>query len=543
MACLGLPLNAVHAAKTRTPEDETLEISRLLRPVPDEEWRTIAGDRLAEEYTIIKGDTLYDISNRLFGDPRYWPKIWALNNQSITNPHLIMPDNAITFTPGTGTALPMVAISTAEEVEKASPKITRVAKPKKRVIPYVTPSIPRTPGRSQEWRKLPRQEWEEYSGSPIALNDQGLDKRSRLNFGVRSVIDLPVVVTEEKLDAKGYVEGAITERAFLNLGDEVVISPESEGSFQVGDLYAIVGDPNSIGASQSDRSGYSYPVYGKVKITGVRDGQFIGTLVSMRLQISRGAMIVPLPPVPVLHRPIPAPAKQEAVILKDPFLTPGVVSQQRFVLADRGADDGVKTGMVFRSYDYEDRYSGKHLIDSDLFPNSDFIVAFAWPKFSLVIQTRGDQMYDNGIPVILLTDVSDLTQSKNARVVPVFENKGSESDDLEGLDTTPGIGKKEEEELKQLEEAASGKKAAPPEPVPAPEPLPEPSAAPPPPEPEPNAPPPPEPLPDEVPPPALDAPAGGTPAPAPNEAPPSGDLDIGDTPPSSDEPPPPPPEG
>jgi hypothetical protein len=435
-----------------------------------------------------------------------------------------MPDNQISFTPGSGTSLPMVAISTAEEVEKTPVKILK-PKAKKKVIPYISPGIPRTPGRSQEWRKLPRQEWENYV-EPLPTDDDGtgFDKRSKINFGQRSVVDLPVIVSEDKLDLKGHVEGAITERAFLNLGDEVVLSAEGDGTFQVGDLYAVVGSPNKITASNSDRSAYSYPVYGKIKVTGVRDGVFVASITSLRLHISRGDAILPLPPVPTLRGPTPAAAKQDAVIIKDPFLTPGVVSQQRFAVVDRGSDDGIKGGNIFRAFDYEDRFSGRKLVESDLFPNADFLVAYAWPKFSLVIATRGDDMYENGVAVTLLTDVSDLSQFSGARAVPVFEEtKNADMKDLEGLDTTPGIGKKEEEELKELEDSATGK---PHEAPPVPEPNPE--ANTPPPGPDTAAPPPPDLPPDEAPPVPLDTPAKG-----------SGDeLDISDTPPASEPPPP-----
>ena len=84
------------------PEQETLEIAKHLKPIPDEQWKNIAGDKISEKYEIAKGDTLYDISKRLFGDSKYWPKIWALNNGKILNPHLILPGHTINFVPGTG---------------------------------------------------------------------------------------------------------------------------------------------------------------------------------------------------------------------------------------------------------------------------------------------------------------------------------------------------------------------------------------------------------------------------------------------------------
>src|SRR4051794_6658949 len=70
----------------KSPEEETLALSKKLKPIPDEEWKAITGDRAQQNYAIVRGDTLYTVSKRLFGDGKYWPKIWALNNQSITNP-------------------------------------------------------------------------------------------------------------------------------------------------------------------------------------------------------------------------------------------------------------------------------------------------------------------------------------------------------------------------------------------------------------------------------------------------------------------------
>ena len=65
-------------------------------------------------YTVRKGDTLWDLSERFFGSPFQWPEIWKENRQ-IPNPHLIFPGDRIRLFQGryAGGADPGLATGTA----------------------------------------------------------------------------------------------------------------------------------------------------------------------------------------------------------------------------------------------------------------------------------------------------------------------------------------------------------------------------------------------------------------------------------------------
>jgi hypothetical protein len=111
-------------------------------PVSEGEWNQAYGVSQPREYSISRSDTLWDISQVLFADPVFWPKIWSLNSTDILNPHEIFPGMKIRFFPGTLEAPPAFEITEAEGVELPPSKKRAPVSPVPPSLPSYLPEIP-----------------------------------------------------------------------------------------------------------------------------------------------------------------------------------------------------------------------------------------------------------------------------------------------------------------------------------------------------------------------------------------------------------------
>lgn len=77
-----------------------------------------------DRYTVVKGDTLWDISARFLKDPWKWPDVWELNPQ-IRNPNLIYPGDVVSLIFRNGQPVLQVERSSpvSDNVVKLSPQV------------------------------------------------------------------------------------------------------------------------------------------------------------------------------------------------------------------------------------------------------------------------------------------------------------------------------------------------------------------------------------------------------------------------------------
>jgi hypothetical protein len=66
-----------------------------------------------QTHIVVKGDTLWDICEKYYGDPNLWPKLWEMN-PFVTNPHLLEPGDVINLLEG----VPIKGMKPLEEVKE-----------------------------------------------------------------------------------------------------------------------------------------------------------------------------------------------------------------------------------------------------------------------------------------------------------------------------------------------------------------------------------------------------------------------------------------
>jgi|GEM_PF-2463645 len=382
-----------------TPEKETLQLSKQLESISDDRWAEIAGTQSGQEYSITQGDTLYDISNRLFGDAKYWPKVWSLNNSTITNPHLITPGNVISFLPGTGSTLPGIAIAANPQSASESGALNQIIRDN------------RHSGRSLEWTKLPRQSWEQVdSAIPTNVDRLGFDTGSKIVFKTPSGFELPAIVSSEPLSDFGQITGGHDASLHLGIADVAYLQPEGEG-VELNQVYSITRAPRKLRAKQDNAVGYFYQILGKILVTEIRDDIVVGKVVEGQLDIKRGDFLITN--LKKIKEPTPAPANLPIVatlIVDNSLFTTNRVVQNKEAFVDKGSNDGIKIGNVFRAYQHLDPANHQLITNQNSIRSADFIVVQVSQRYSAMIALSSELPVDDGSELDLLTDVSDVNR-------------------------------------------------------------------------------------------------------------------------------------
>ncbi|MGE4131304.1 MAG: LysM peptidoglycan-binding domain-containing protein [Bdellovibrionales bacterium] len=179
------------------PPDLRLEAEfhrQYLRQKQVKQGLTPVQEGYIESYRIQNGDTLWSLSETLYGDGQFWPRVWS-QNHAISNPHLIRPGHSVQFLLGSEDDTPSFRISEAGEAGLELAASTN-ANPLIDIPPPEIPPRPvlKVPGSFPEWQQV-------YKQLPVQVtDDSGLLKQRNPPLGKAY---LTAFVQEERLVASG----------------------------------------------------------------------------------------------------------------------------------------------------------------------------------------------------------------------------------------------------------------------------------------------------------------------------------------------------
>lgn len=134
-------------------------------------------------YTVVKGDTLWDISGTFLSEPWLWPEIWQINPQ-IENPHLIYPGDQIALVYVEGQPRLQLSRGDAGRTTRLTPSDTVSLQPRVRAEPLES-AIPAISLDAIQGFLIDNRVVEpgELEGAPYVV--QGADERLVLGAGDR----------------------------------------------------------------------------------------------------------------------------------------------------------------------------------------------------------------------------------------------------------------------------------------------------------------------------------------------------------------------
>lgn len=267
------------------------------------------GDNVAipsvnESHTVVKGDTLWDLSQHYLGNPWYWPKVWSYNPQ-IANPHWIYPGNQVKFSAQGGPdqeAPAQVQEAEGNDEGTAEEDDTGVVTSSGR-IGYVAPNN-------------------------ASFRQDGF-------------------VTDRELEESGQITRSFSEREMLDKLDKVYCRFKSTGDAHVGDRYFVYKTVRAVHHPLSGgHYGFLTRIVGTAKVLGVENGVVSAVIDSTFDEIHRGDYLAPYSDKLAKAVPVkPNSRKIEGVII-DSLNEESELGESQVVFIDRGRRDGIEEGNV-----------------------------------------------------------------------------------------------------------------------------------------------------------------------------------------------------
>ncbi|GAB4361478.1 MAG: LysM peptidoglycan-binding domain-containing protein [Methylohalobius crimeensis] len=251
-----------------------------------------------QRYTVVKGDTLWDIAARFLKNPWQWPKIWKANPQ-IENPHWIYPGDVLTLKYIDGQ--PRLVLQ-RHETEKLQPQIRETS------LDEAIPTIP-------------------YEA-------------------VRQFLTTPRVVTQEEIEEAPYIVSLRNNRLIGGNGDTIYVRGLENHSDAVRGYTIFRQDEPLRDPETKEILGYNALYVADAHLERSGDPASLSVSRSVR-EVLVGDRLLPIAreALAMDYYPHPPAEKIEGHIIE---VMDGVsqLGQYNLVVIDRGRQDGLEKGHV-----------------------------------------------------------------------------------------------------------------------------------------------------------------------------------------------------
>jgi hypothetical protein len=267
-----------------------------------------------DQHTVVKRDTLWDISGTFLERPWCWPEVWGMNREDIRNPHWIYPGQIIYFDRVHGRLSLVKPGSGDADADAGLPPVTRLS-----------PQV-----RTGELER------EAVSSIPSSA--------------IEPFLTQPLVVEPRELDAAPRIAATPETRVYLAEGDRIYVRGALNGvtSFQVFRPGKKLLDPDT-GKVIAHEAAY----VGAAKLVAeAGPGVDVHTFTVTRSvqEMGVGDRLLPAPPVPMRNYVPHLPATSVAARIVSTASESNYASQNQVVTVNRGALDGLDVGSVLQLY-------------------------------------------------------------------------------------------------------------------------------------------------------------------------------------------------
>jgi hypothetical protein len=250
-----------------------------------------------DQYTVVKGDTLWGIAGRFLNQPWRWPELWKMNQAQIKNPHLIYPGDVI--------VLDRAAMSlTKLETVKLSPRIR--VEPLEQAVPSIPPAA------------------------------------------IAAFLSKPLVVGADELASAAHIAAAPEDRTVIGTGDVAYaagVTSDKGAAWQIFRRGNPLVDPEN-----GEVLGYEATYLGDARVVRYGDPSVVEIARSTQ-EIHRGDHLLPaLKEVPTFAYVPRSPGRKVTGHIVSTYGSLGEAGPKSIVALSKGAKDGLEVGHVLAIY-------------------------------------------------------------------------------------------------------------------------------------------------------------------------------------------------